>query len=129
LVTIPFTAAKDKAHIEIGLGSGVTADLTGKTLTARIRLDSGLTTDTDNPAGANVFAKSGTDYAYGGGEWTDLKGTGWITLTMNVTTPAGYVGTGYDPTKIVAIGVQIATGDTATALSTATLHIDSVSYQ
>ncbi len=37
-------------------------DLTGKTVTARVRLVSGLTEDGENPGGIMLFVMGGTDW-------------------------------------------------------------------
>lgn len=124
----PFTAPDQKVEVSAVLDAP--QDLSSSTVTARVRLDSGLATDPGNSGGVEVFVKTGADFVHADGGRFHLEAvSGWITASVNVGTPAGYVAdaAAYDPTRVAEIGVEIASGSAETYES-ATVHIDSVRY-
>jgi hypothetical protein len=122
----------------VGVNTNAAIDLTGKTVTAKIRLDSGLSCGGFS-GGAKLYVKwvSGTNWYYADSGWVNLtvSTTTFQTLTFNGSgaNPTGYVdpaGT-YDPTAIREVGVNVSTTGDTTAVcsnSAAVFHIDSVTY-
>jgi|GEM_PF-6368208 len=104
-------------------------DLTGDTITARVRLDSGLSSDESCPGGAYIFAKSGEGYVFARGEWRNLSASeGWVTLEFNTGAPE--YDEGFLPSDVREIGVAISSGgDCGSApYGSAVAHIDSISF-
>jgi hypothetical protein len=135
---IPFDAITQRLATQVALP--VPLDLTGRTITARVRLDAGLSTSADYPGGAKVYVKTGggmsaSPFTWADGGWVNLDGTAapmWIVVSLDVDDPAWIDPPPrvLDPTDVVVIGVEIDTsGDAAAAVTTATLHVDSVCYQ
>ena len=125
---IAFSATSQKLDFSIALSS---ANLSGKTLTARVRLDSGLSGDTSNPGGAKLYVKSGSNYVYADGGWNNMDSSkGWVTLTLSVTSPSGFVQNPaqYMPSDIREIGIEFATGSSGSSYSTGHVHVDTVGY-
>jgi hypothetical protein len=80
-----------------------------------------------------IFAESGSGYAFANGSGVGLTAGAWTDVTMNVTTPTSKA-TAYDPTQIVQVGVQIGTGGMPDggvfgAHEALKLHIDSIVAQ
>jgi hypothetical protein len=110
-----FSAYKQYADVILNLGS---EDLTGKTLHAFVKLDSGLFT-----GGATLHAGLGPDYTFAGGAWTTLNIGDWIELTLDLT---GLTNAG----DVRQIGVQFDTGDpedagTFGSAVASSFHVDS----
>jgi hypothetical protein len=140
-IVIPFAATQaggpegnQKIHVGASVGTAsadeTALDLTGKTVRARFKLVEGLTTDTTNPGGAKLYVKSGEDFVWADGGWTNIETLNWMALTINVSSPL-YQAPGFDPTDIREIGIEIATSGGVAAtmgLAPATVLIDSVLY-
>ncbi len=128
---LPFAAPNQKISIEVNAGDGTTGvSLAGRRLTARIRIDSGLATDPNNPAGLKLYVKTGATSLYADSGFLNiLPGTDWQTFTwQNVSTPV-YVdpaGT-HTPIDVRQIGIEFATG-AAGVYTAATIHLDTVAY-
>jgi hypothetical protein len=123
-VSVGFDAVDQKVQLSIALPTE--ADLRGAAVTARIRLDGGLSSDIDNPGGAQIFVKTGDDYAYAKGLWTTLVPTGWRTVQFVIDSPAPPVAATYDPSRVREIGIEIATGSSGSSYQTANIHLDTV---
>lgn len=140
-IVIPFAATQtggaegnQKVHLGASVGNAsadeTALDLTGKTIRARFKLVEGLTTDTANPGGAKLYVKSGEEFLWADGGWTNIETLNWMALTINVSSPV-YKTVGFDPTDIREIGIEIATSGgvaATTGLAPATVLIDSVLY-
>jgi hypothetical protein len=92
-------------------------DLTGRTLTMKVRLVSGMFSAFGN-AGVQFHFSTTSSYTYGAGEWVasqTLMDGAWHTMHIPVdtTSPAG-TGT-WDPTMVIQVGVQITAGSVADA--------------
>lgn len=122
-VTVPFNGVDQKLDVSIALDA---TNLTGKTITAKVKLDSGLSTSPDNPGGAKLYVKTGDAYVYADGGWTNLDGN-WASLSLNVSSPGGFVAGTHTPSDVREIGIEIATGSQG-SYSSATVHIDTVVY-
>jgi hypothetical protein len=102
-------------------------NLAGKTLHAMVMLDSA----TLPPSfGVQLHASTGPNYSsYGNGAFTTLTMGTWVPLTLDLSTVTS---TGWDPTMVVQIGVQLSSGgvpaDAGTFGSplTVTFHVDTI---
>ncbi len=118
---LPFNGTDQQIHASIVLPSS--QNLTGKTITMRVKLESGLNSSPDNPGGATVFAKSGDGYTWGAGQWTNLSSSdGWVTVQFQVTADGGF-----NPADVREIGIKLATGSTG-SFSSAVVYVDTISY-
>ncbi len=130
-LTIPYSGPDQKVIFQLDLAEEP-LDLTGKTLSAKINLVSGMTDDETVPGGAKVYIKTGDAYVYADGGWVNLTaGEGWITVDLEVNNPS-FVDTAngdMDPTDVRSIGVEIDTNSTeAESYSAATVFVDSFAY-
>jgi len=130
--TIPFTGALQEVDIAVPLAAP--RNLTGKVLSARVVLDSGLGIGGE-PGGVKLFVKTGENYIYADAGWVNLEHLGsWVTMTFPIDRPPGWVqppsASGvYDPTDIRLIGVGVMTASNGSVdWGTAVVHIDSVKY-
>lgn len=127
LLTIPFVPNADSANSNEQIDFGINfaaMNLSGKTLTARVRLDSGLGAG----GAAKLILKSGSNFFYADGGFQNLTAGGdWVTLSMSLDAPA-FMAPGYTPTQIVQVAVEIQANGAA-AFTTATVHIDTIGYQ
>jgi hypothetical protein len=133
-VAAEFTAYKQNWSAQVNPQPFI--DLTGKTITARIKLDSGaLPTTTSNYVQLHV--SSGSTFVYANtptaSSFTSTSAGTYMTLTFNLGT--GFTPpTGFDVTQISQIGVQVGIngGPEGGAFPTPTpltFHIDSVIAQ
>jgi hypothetical protein len=92
--------------------NGDPVDLTGKLVTAQVKVASGLSPNASYPYGAVLFIKTGSDYVWGASRWTNLESTsGFITLTLDATSPQGVPdGKTWDPTAPAQLGIKVGTG-------------------
>jgi hypothetical protein len=103
-----------------------TLNMAGTTITAQIKLDSGLSTSPVNVGRAFLIVKSGVGYTYVAGPAVSLDSSaGWVTLTMNTDQPPGTAPPEYDPCDIREIDISIQTGSLGT-YTTAVVHIDTI---
>jgi hypothetical protein len=132
-VEVPFSDANQKVQVQVALTPAI--DLTGRVLTARVRVDSGLNTVGDYPGGAKVYIKTGTAFLYADGGWFNIDGMApaWTTVTFDVANPAWVDTAGtLEPDNTAIIGIELDTNGTAAAAGTyvpATIHIDSICYE
>jgi hypothetical protein len=115
--------------VELARSLVTALDLTGATLTAKVKLESGLSTDTTNLGSTKLYVKTGSQYIYASGAPVNLTpGADWVNLSFPTATPtytATVDGGAYDPAQVKELGVEINTGSAGT-YTTATLHIDSI---
>jgi hypothetical protein len=125
-VTVPFTGAEQQVSIALNVPDGETWDYTGKKLSFKVMLESGLTEDTMNPGGVRAFAKGGPDWTWAAGTWTNAGAEevgSWLTPTIDFTNPSES-NEGYLATDVRQIGLQINTGGTGETYTTAVVYID-----
>jgi hypothetical protein len=130
-VTLPFNGYNQGYTIQQDVAP--TADLSGKTIHAKVRLDAVDGGTTSFPSGyVQLFVQSaGFKFANGGG--ANLTAGTWADLTLTVSTPSFMV-TGYDPTQIIQVGVQFGTGGMPDggvfgAETSPKFHVDSIVAQ
>jgi hypothetical protein len=133
-ITVPYTS--EAQYVGIGLHLNA-EDLSGKIITAHVKLVTGLEDPTDlpmNPAGAKIYAKAGVAYTYAAGAFSNVDTVGkWLTLRFDLgdRTTWSYEDTtndAFDPSQVGEVGVQFDTGGATTTAQTAVLLIDSVSW-
>ena len=127
-VTIPFSAPEEKVTVALNFMEAV--DMSGKVLTAKVRLDSGFGTDPMVPGGAKLYAKTTTAYVYADGGWLnqDMPGV-WNTLTLTLDSPEGYLAEGaWTPSEVLEIGVEFA-ANTGGTWETGNFHLDTIGYK
>jgi hypothetical protein len=129
---VPFDAASQ--NVAVSLAFATPLDLTGKTITARVRLVSGLTEDGENPGGVMLFVKGGTDWKLAQSAWHNAgvaEAGAWSTLTLTPSTPSAddFFEEGFSVTDVKMVGISVATGGTGTMYEAATIEIDSITAQ
>jgi hypothetical protein len=134
-LNIPYTSASQ--YVGVGISLSTKVDLTGKVITANVKVLSGLGDPADlmtNPGGAKLYVKSGPGYIYASGEYTNVTVIGsWIPITFDLSVPPSYEavdpdGGVFDASDIREIGLQLDTGGTTTTATAAVDLIDSVQY-
>jgi hypothetical protein len=121
-LTIPFSGTDQQYHVSVNFEEPL--NLSGKVITARVKLVSGLNDAPANPGGATLFAKSGDDFVWGAGTWTNLDTElGWTELTFATDNAEG----GFDASDVREIGIKFATGS-AGSFSEAVVYIDYIRY-
>lgn len=131
---IPYTTASQ--YVGVGVSLAAPVNLTGKVLTANVKVVSGLGDAVDlvsNPGGAKLYAKSGPAYIYAAGDYKSVSAIGtWYQITFTLSTPSFTAvdpdGGTFDPSDIREIGVQLDTGGTTTTATAAVDMIDAVQY-
>lgn len=122
-LVIPFVNNTAPANEQVDFGIGMTAaNWAGKTLTMLVMLDAGQTA---TGLGAQIILKSGTSFVYANGGFQNLVAGTWVTLTVPVSAPGGFVATGFDPTQIVEVDVEIQANNT-NSFTTTTVHVDTI---
>ncbi len=123
-LTIPFDQPNEEllfAQNSHGL------NMMGETITAYIKLNSGLNTDATNVGRAFLILKSTAAYNYVAGPMVSLDSSaGWVQLSINANAPQAAPPPGYDPCDIREIDISIQTGGSGT-YTTAVVHIDTIS--
>jgi hypothetical protein len=122
-LSVPFDGTDQKLEVSIGVAG---FNMTGKTITAKVKLGSGLSSSPDNPGGAKLYVKTGNQFVYADSGWTNLDGD-WASLSLDVSSPGGFIAGTHTPSDVREIGVEIATGSQG-SYSSANVHIDTVIY-
>jgi hypothetical protein len=122
-LTIPFDGPGET--LLFAFNPTVPLNLTGTTVTAQVRLDSGFNTSPVNPGQAFLVLKSTVSYIYAPANPTFLDpSAGFVTLTLD---PDSFTATtsGYTTCDIREIDVVLQTGTMGT-YTTAVVHIDTI---
>src|SRR5690606_26947532 len=102
----PFDASNQKIEVQATFNP---MNMQGRTLRARVRLQSGLSDDSNNPGGIKLFAKAGAKYEYASGEWTYLRpGEGWVEVTLDCDAPI-LVPESFSASEVRQVGVELRT--------------------
>jgi hypothetical protein len=124
---VPFTGGNEKVLLQVKVAS---LDLRGKTLSARVLADRGLSPDTANRSRIKLFVKTGGSFLYAAGpDLMLVPGSPWATVTFDVDQP-DYVdpnGT-YDASDVREVGFELNSGETGGAINGAVLYLDSIDY-
>jgi hypothetical protein len=122
-LTIPFDAPAEELLFAQNMNS---LNMAGETVTAFIKLNSGLNVGPANVGRAFLALKTTTAYNYAMGNAVPLDSSaGWVQLSIDVSTPPSPPA-GYDPCDVKEIDVVIQTGGTG-VYQTAVMHIDTIS--
>lgn len=124
-LTIPFDGPMQT--VELGVTLPAQLDLTGKTLAARVKLDSGFFSDTPDPGGVKLFIKTGTDFAYADGAWSSLVPGEWITVVFDIDDPDFSEPTN-DSSQVVELGVTFKSTAADASWTTGVFHVDTVGW-
>ena len=121
----PFDSSNQKIEVQGNVNS---TDMRHRTIRARVRLGSGLSSDATYPGGIKLFAKAGATYGYASGPWTYLRpGEGWVDVTLDCDSPV-LVPDEFDASQVRQIGAELRVFNETTNVSRATVYLDSVSY-
>ncbi|HEY4186880.1 MAG TPA: hypothetical protein VGP07_17525 [Polyangia bacterium] len=115
-----------KQYVDVILNLTPTIDLTGKTVHAKITLDSGTFT-----GGAVLHVGTTTAYTDGSAVWTTPTMGTWTDLSLDLSTVTT---TAYDPSMVIQVGIRLDTGDAPDSGSFAgpadvVFHIDSITAE
>ncbi|MDP8998907.1 MAG: hypothetical protein M3O46_02220 [Myxococcota bacterium] len=122
-LAIPFDGVSQQ--LIFAFNSPMPLNLTGTTVSAQIKLDSGLNVSPVNPGRAYLVLKSTIGYTYAPGPAVFLDPTaGFVTLTMSADAPTSTT-PGYTACDIREIDVVIETGPMGT-YTAAVVHIDTI---
>ena len=130
-VTLPFNGFNQGYTVQQDVAP--TADLSGKTLHAKVMLDKVDGGTASFPSGyVQLFVQSG-GFKYANGQGASLTAGSWADLTLTISTPSFMV-SGYDPTQIIQVGVQFGTGGMPDggvfgAATSPKFHVDSIVAQ
>jgi hypothetical protein len=132
-LTNDFTDYNQTTDVLVGIAP--LADLTGKILHAKVRLDANDGGATF-PAGyvqLHASSNSGTAYIYASGPGVTPTAGVWTDVSFDLSNP-DFAQAGFDPSLIVNVGLQIATGgqpagQTFPGRQLLTFHLDSVVAQ
>jgi hypothetical protein len=96
----------------------------GGTLHVRVKVDGGSFVGIAQP-----YVDTGMGYVFGGQSTNYPKGNDWQEFTVNVNKPTNPTtpNAGYDPTQVIAFGIQISSGSAGGSQAPVTFHIDSFS--
>jgi hypothetical protein len=131
--TIPYDAPGQYVAVGIAL-TGEGLDLGGKIISADVKIVSGVGSESDlssNPAGAKIYAKSGTAYVYANGVFTNVDAIGeWVTIRFSVEDPdfADEAAAAFDPSQILELGVQFDTSGTSKSATEGVVLVDNIRY-
>jgi hypothetical protein len=133
-LVIPFTDYGQQADFLVNIDP--LKNLSGRTLYAKVKLDSGFSPDKSAPGGLVFYVQTTANWVYGQASWVNVtpagepKGTDWTEYTFNLAAPdAANTKPGFDASQIKAIGFRFDTGGGSGAASkptTATVHIDTI---
>ena len=124
-VDAPFDGGNQK--VEFQDAQAMMLNLKGRTLHARVRLGNGLSDDTVHPGAIKLFAKSGENYDYASGGWTDLLGTGWAEVKLSADTP-DFVQGPFASVQVRQIGFELRVFSNTQRPTAAVVFIDNVGY-
>lgn len=124
-VEAPFDAPNQK--VEFQDTQATPLDLGGRTIHGRVRLASGLSDDASHPGAIKLFAKSGANYDYASGAWTNLHGSGWVDVTLIADQPDFVQGT-FSPGEVRQVGFELRVFSDTQRPAPATIFVDSIGY-
>jgi len=136
-VVVPFTAYDQQADLLSTFDDTALKNLSGKTLFAQVRLDSGFSPDVSAQGGLVFYVETTTTWIYGQAPWQNVDPTvnDWAEYKFDLSAP-DLVNTkpNFDPTKVKAIGFRFDTGSgnvtpAPAAPTAATFHIDTIGYR
>ncbi|HTQ05278.1 MAG TPA: carbohydrate binding domain-containing protein [Polyangiaceae bacterium] len=123
---VPLAMENDQADFEIDYGDSTPVNLSATTLSVRLRAET-----TGNAGGLQVYVKDGSaqNYAVAYLGWNNLTDlSSFTTLTYDLSQATG--GTGFDPTVIRYVGINVTAGSTfdGATWAPATVYVDSITF-
>lgn len=123
------------AKVHIGVNLEEAQDLSGKTVTAVVKLTSAeVTTDGEGeptetcPIGGKLYIKTSVNYDWADGGSTNLVLGEWTTVSLDVDTPS-WSADDYEPTETLQIGFEFApTNGAGCETGDVTLLVDTIKY-
>ncbi|MBN2340463.1 MAG: hypothetical protein JXX29_12525 [Deltaproteobacteria bacterium] len=123
-VSVTFDPLAADYKVQLGVNLEPAVDLTGRTITARVKLVEGFTDDPSTPGGTMMFIKTTNGWIWANGSWYDLNEPGeWKTIAFEVDYPDfenpavtdtdGTVLYEPDHTQVKQIGIHFSTSGTA----------------
>ncbi len=109
-------------------------DLSQRTLSADVKILSGVGEAEDlmnAPAGAKIYAKSGSSYVYANGKYHNIETIGdWYHLTFDVDEPlfVDEANGTFDPSEVREIGIQFDSNSESTTAQEGVWVVDNISY-
>lgn len=121
---IPFSGPEERVSLQFAAADPL--DLTGRTLTARVRVDTWNGSSTTAWPGALLFVISGDDFCWAAHGWTNLtEAPDWIELRFPLADADFGECAGAALTDVRRVGVQINSGQTDPD-GPAVIHVDSL---
>ncbi len=116
--------------LDVSVAIAPFADLTGKTIHARVRLDGVVDGGPVFTSGYAQVHASSNGFVYANADETKLDPGVWTDVVFKLSTPA-FAAPGFDPTQIMEVAVRIGTnsgpeGGTFPGTETVSFHIDSI---
>jgi hypothetical protein len=130
-LVLPFAGPSQKISFEGSVATNeMGVDLTGHSISARIAVLSGYSTDPMNPPGLKLYVKTGAAFFYADSGYQNIApGSDWQTFSWgNVSNPQYPMPpypADFDPTDVRQIGIEFDTG-AAGSYSSATVLLDTV---
>jgi hypothetical protein len=120
-VAAPYSGASQIVDIQKSFGQSAAQDWSHRTLHVRIKVTTGTF-----GGGAQVYVVTGAGYVFGGTYTNVQRGSNWVDYSTNLDSPMTK-DSGYDPTKVVVVGVQMNSGTAGASATPVTFNIDSFS--
>ncbi len=123
-------AHKSKGEAWVDMSKKPPIDLANRTITAWVYAPPGSSGETDHPNGFQLFVKDEkwrSEY----GPWNNVIEGQWVQISLVVSTSPpkdGYMSTGFDPSRIIAVGVKMGAGGGSTAKFNGAVYIDAVDW-
>ena len=110
--------------------SDVPVNLGGRTVTAWVYAPRGARGDAERPNGFQLFVKD-AEWRATYGAWQNVVEERWVRLSLAVggaRAPSGFVAAGFDPSRVIAVGVKFGLGADPTAKFEQTVYLDAVDW-
>jgi hypothetical protein len=110
--------------------SDVPVNLGGRTVTAWVYAPRGAAGDAKRPNGFQLFVKD-DQWRAAYGSWQNVVEERWVRITLAVGAaqpPSGFVAAGFDPTRVIAVGVKFGLGGDRAAGFEGSVYLDAVDW-
>jgi len=111
-------------------GVKVPANLDKRTITAWVYAPKGARGEPSRPNGFQLFVKD-SDWRSEYGAWLNVKEGQWTRISLPVTSSKpskGWMDKGFDPTRIIALGVKMGAGGGSDAKYKGAVFVDAVEW-
>jgi hypothetical protein len=110
--------------------SDVPVNLGGRTVTAWVYAPRGAAGDAKRPNGFQLFVKD-DQWRAAYGSWQNVVEERWVRITLAVGAaqpPSGFVAAGFDPTRVIVVGVKFGLSADAAAGFEGSVYLDAVDW-